>query len=79
MSCSTAGRVAIGKRASSAPQKIVAQSAHDINLGTAADCPGTFSGGTCNEYWKRHITFTKPFKTLPKVLVSGENVSTATG
>lgn len=67
--------MAIGKRASGAPQKLTAQSGHDIHLGSvASDCPGTSYAGTlaqsCTEYWKRHITFTKPFKTIPKVVVA---------
>lgn len=57
----------------------MAQSAHGINLGLASDCPGTYSGGICHDYWKRHITFTQSFKTIPKVLVSGEHVSTSSG
>lgn len=80
---STAGWVAIGKRVSSTPQKIVAQSGHDIALGgTVGECPGTFSsssGGTCTTLWTKHITFATPFHTVPKVVVSGENVSTASG
>lgn len=84
---STAGWVAIGKRVTGTLQKIIAQSGHDIALGglNPAECPApgshsTSSGGTClGAIWKKHIDFPQPFNTIPKVVVSGENVSTASG
>ena len=61
--------------ADEATSSIITQAFSGIANSSQGTCRGTFSGGLCNGYWDKNITFDSPFSAIPQMFVSPAETS----